>query len=252
MSVCPSPPPPSFWPRWRSRREDWIVTLSSPRSELGFLLGGYPGQTADGNQLREAQRPGTRPGPSSAPADPDGGAGSALAPLPSSAAGPGALARPARLMLSRCGLDFSPLSGSVEPARGGGRGARVRDPNLYQGLGSGSPSRPSPFPVQAVKTELGWADHSKDAPPHLHLFLGLPPCPGPEGTPSPIHRDTPPGTPRDTPLRNPAPDPSPSVAPLQAPPPSSGPHWKAPSAHLFVSLAASASISVCLCLRPCL
>lgn len=70
-----------------------------PHSKLGFLLGGGPGQkTADGNQLREAQRLGASPGPSPAPADPakggDEGAPAPLPPFRSRARGPGTSGAP--------------------------------------------------------------------------------------------------------------------------------------------------------------
>lgn len=97
-------------------RGNRVFTQSSPALSWVFSTGAALAKTADGNQLREAPRPSARPGPSPAPADTAGGAQGAVAPLPPSAAGPGALARPARLMLSRCGPGAPPPPGPAAPA----------------------------------------------------------------------------------------------------------------------------------------
>lgn len=163
----------SLWlPSGRGRRH-WVVTLSSPALSWVSSSRAARAKTADGNQLQEAPRLGARPGPSPAPADPAkrGGDEGAPAPLPPSAAGPRALARPARLMLSRCepgsppppGPDRSTPPGTqrAEPSRRGRArgcaGSQLPLPRPLTGDPATTPlhpTRPECHPL-AVKGELG-------------------------------------------------------------------------------------------------
>lgn len=84
------PRPPSVWLPSETGIGDWVVTLSSPTLNWVSSLGAARAKTADGNQLREAQRLGASPGPSPAPADPVKGEDEgALAPFPLLQPGPG-------------------------------------------------------------------------------------------------------------------------------------------------------------------
>lgn len=67
-------------------------------------------------------------------------------------AGPGALARPARLMLSRCGPAPLPDLALLRP-RGRGRGARLRY-SYRKATRSYVPSLPFVLPVQALTAKL--------------------------------------------------------------------------------------------------
>lgn len=130
-----------------------------PHSKLGFLLGGGPGQkTADGNQLREAQRLGASPGPSPAPADPaKGGDEGAPAPLPlfrSRARGPGTSGAPdAFQMWARFP---SPTWPRVSCGVGGG-GVRVRYSQMESlpGTRPAVPSPPLSLPRPGDKKRIG-------------------------------------------------------------------------------------------------
>lgn len=175
-----------------------------------------------------------------------GGTRAPQLPSPSSAAGPGALARPARLMLSRCGPGSLPPPGPVSPAglAAGESGSDTLRWNRYQAPGPLSPPRPSRFPVQAIKSELGRADCVETllaAPPAL-------PQPRPPGHASSGPR--PQWYAPDAPLRNPALGPAPT-----APPPPRGPAPAAPRPrlrHQPLWAARCASRSVRLCVSGCL